>query len=118
VDRGIDPRDPPPNTTHLSKRQNGVIAVLARDILVGQTCAIHVIGAGTCAFFGAQPPLTDARCTTRGTQDVNDPSQAHLLRSGARHGVVHVLGSASALFGNPVTGGTERRPRLSRDGFV
>jgi hypothetical protein len=41
---------------------------------------------------------------------VNDPSAARVLCSGARHGVVHVLGSVSTLIGTADTGGTRRRP--------
>jgi hypothetical protein len=41
---------------------------------------------------------------------VNDPSTARVPRSGARNGVVHVLGSLSTLIGTTEQGGTERRP--------
>ena len=51
---------------------------------------------------------------TRGTQDVNDPDRPLGPRRRAAGGVVHVLGSASALIGTPVGGGTERRPICRR----
>jgi hypothetical protein len=53
--------------------------------------------------------LVDRPTGTHGTQDVNDRSRGR-PRSGARHGVVHVLGSVSTLIGTPDMGGRERRP--------
>jgi hypothetical protein len=41
---------------------------------------------------------------------VNDPAAIAEPGSGARHGVVHVLGSVPALIGTADAGGTERRP--------
>src|SRR5881296_2092376 len=72
-----------------------------------KTCAISGHSAPhSGAVSAAKPPQIFAVKQTRGTQDVNDPEPCR----GAIHGVVHVLGSASALIGTPVRGGTKRRP--------
>ena len=39
-----------------------------------------------------------------------DPSTARMMCSGARHGVVHVLGSVPSCIRTAIRGGKERRP--------
>jgi len=57
-----------------------------------------------------QSPLIGSVTATLGTQDVNDPWTTHIRCSGARHGVVHVLGSVSEVIRTAIRGGIERRP--------
>jgi hypothetical protein len=95
-----------------AKRQQGAGTTVTRVTLIVQNtravtrhCAPHRI-----VFTSRRrPTITQSNADTR-NRGRERPRTAYGPRRGAIHGVVHVLGSISALIGTPVRGGTERRP--------
>ena len=109
--RGVDPRAPSAELLALIEAPAGCChASQTRRLDRLKYAPFTPILCRVSAYVPPRNRSDSYRQHDSGTQDVNDPSGAHVPCSGVRHGVVHVLGSVSALIGPPVKGGTEGRP--------
>ncbi len=91
-----------------STRPRRVVLIIQKHVRRPATCR-----AACRLTFRRDGDALFAVNTTPGTQDVNDPSTARAPCSGPRHGVVHVLGSVSALIGT-LSGAAQNAAHLTR----